>query len=207
MRMRDALPPTLGVTGALAMLWLIAVALDGAGSQAARALDPAHGGSIPAIWGVTQLAAVLALALAMGGPGVATMAPALILAGEAGKLHLAIAELLGRVSGLDSAWLKAATAGSLGGAALVFLAAGRRSAPGIGVLLACAALGSAGLCLDLARMHSPDSLRWACDSLEEWCELALASLLAAACISQLEESPETGPIWRVCAHRLTRFPA
>lgn len=197
--LRDALTPTAGVTGALLLLWLGAVALDGSASQAARALDPAIGGSISDIWGVAQLAAVAALALVRGGAWGAALPPALLLAGEAGELHLAVARQLGALSGLDAAWLKAAAAGSLGAAALAIMAAHTRSLAGAGLLLATGVLGSAGLSLDLAQAQLPVALRRVPGSLEEWCELAATSLLTAALVNLLKNSPDLGLHRPVCA--------
>lgn len=195
--LRDALPPTLGVTGALSLLWLGAVALDSPDSQAARALDPAIGGSISDIWGVAQLAAVLALALVRNAWG-AAMAAALLLAGEAGELHLAVARQLCAFSGLDVAWLKAVAAGSLGAAALALVSASTRP-PAAGLLLACGALGSVGLSFDLAQAQLPVDLRSACGSLEEWCEIALASLLAAASVNLPNTGPDLGRVRTILA--------
>jgi hypothetical protein len=92
--------PTLGVTTMLALLWLLAAALGGPGAPAALALDPGRTGSIGAWWGGLQLAAALAVALSTPAKRPLAIAPAALLAGEVGEVHIHAARLLAHAARL-----------------------------------------------------------------------------------------------------------
>jgi hypothetical protein len=91
--------PTLGVTTTLALLWLLAATLGGPGAPAALALDPGRTGSIGAWWGGLQLAAASAVALSTPATRPLAIAPAALLAGEVGEMHIHAARLLAEATG------------------------------------------------------------------------------------------------------------
>jgi hypothetical protein len=101
--------PTLGVTATLALLWLVAAVQAGPAGPAAAALDPGRAGSIGEWWGIAQLAVALALAAAMPATRILALAPAALMAGEVGEVHLHTAHMLaaGAGSGSGLPWLKA----------------------------------------------------------------------------------------------------
>lgn len=185
---RAMLVPSLGVTAVLAALWAAAIALAGAASPSAHALDPAIAGSISAAWGVLQLAAIPLLGLVVGAPWTMLLGPAPLLLGEVAGLHLRLAEALGG----PGVWTKGALAALLGSLAAAPLLRDPRSRPAAGTIVACLALGGSALALDAAQVGLTGGHAALLASLEEWCELAMESLLTAAYLATLGRSRVLG---------------
>lgn len=179
--------PSLGVTGVLAALWACAATVGGVTAPSARALDPALPGSIASMWGTFQLAAVVLLGVAAAAPRTLILGPALLLLGEAGDLHLLLAEALGGQGAAPHVWAKSAMAAALALLAAVPLLRVAGSRPGIGTIIAYFALGWSALALDAAQ-RAPGWQEPLVASLEEWCEVAMESLLVAASLAALGES-------------------
>ena len=192
---RAMLVPSLGVTAVLAALWAAAIALAGAASPSAHALDPAIAGSVSAAWGVLQLAAIPLLGLVAGAPWTMLLGPAPLLLGEVAGLHLLLAEALGR----PGVWTKGVLAALLGSLALAPLLRALRSRSTKGTIFACLALGAAALALDAAQVGLAGRDAALLASLEEWCELAMESVLAAAYLAALERSHVVGRLIDQCA--------
>ena len=169
--------PTLGVTSTLALLWLVAAALGGPEAPAALALDPGRTGSLGDWWAGLQLAAALAAALARPATRPLALAPAALLAGEVGELHIVGARLLADAAGVPLLLpaLKAAGACLLGGAALAPVWPARHElCSKTGILLMLAA-GAAALILESAQL-AVGAGGWLA-GIEEWSELAACSVL------------------------------
>ena len=182
------LTPSLGVTGVLAVLWILAAMLAGTAAPCARALDPAVAGSVAALWGPFQLGVVVLVGLAASAPWTVILGPVLLLLGEAGHLHLLLAGMVGGQPALPHLWAKGMVAGALG---LLALATLFREATGRGAAataVACIVLGGSALALDVVQTGMSGQQPMLA-SVEEWCELALESLFAAACLTVLVNRP------------------
>ncbi len=169
---------TLGVTATLALLWLLAAASGGPQAPAALALDPGRAGSIGAWWGGLQLVAALAAAGATPALRPFTIAPAALLAGEVGELHIHAAHLLADMGG-DAALLlplKAAAALCLGAVALGAVWRLRHEACSARCMALMIAAGAWALAVDCAQMLA-GSGAWL-EPIEEWSELVACSALA-----------------------------
>lgn len=179
--------PTLGVTGVLAVLWLAAAVLGDPDAASGRALDPAVPGSLPAMWATLQLAAVALLGLAVAPLGILSLGPTLLLLGEAGELHALLAQTAFGSGTAAHLWAKAAMATVLGLLAAAPLFRDARSRPGTGTIVAYLVFGGSALALDVGQrgLGGQEALL---ASLEEWCELALESLLTAAYLAALGNS-------------------
>ena len=176
------LAPNLGVTAVLATLWSVAALSGGIDGSAARALDPAVDGSLVDVWALLQLTILMLVALSVAAPWPFVAAPALLLLGEAGELHLRAAALLANFHGAPDPVAKAAATGVLVLAALVPLLWPRRRILAPGSLLACLGLGIGGLVLDVAHPTQPGWSAGTWATLEEWLELAAQSILTSACL-------------------------
>lgn len=177
--LRAMLAPTLGITGVLAALWTVAATLGGVMAPAARALDPAVPGSLAAMWGPLQLATAACFGLAATAPCALILGPALLLLGEVGELHLLLAEAVSGRGAASLPWAKGAAAATLVLVAIAPLCRDAHRPPGTGTIVACLVLGGIALALDAVQgeVRGPEPLL---ASLEEWSELAMESLLAAA---------------------------
>ena len=118
--------PNLGVTALLATLWSIAALSGGIDCAAARALDPAVDGSLTDVWALLQLAILMLVALSVAAPWPLVTAPALLLLGQTGKLHLHGTALLAGSHWVTDPVAKAAATGVLVLAAIGPLVGPRR---------------------------------------------------------------------------------
>jgi hypothetical protein len=170
--------PTLDVTVTLALLWLVAAALGGPEAPAALALDPGRIGSLGDWWAGLQLAAALAAALAHPATRPLALAPATLLAGELGELHIAAARLLADGAGMPSLLpaLKAALACLIGGAALAAVWPARHELCSLAGMALMLVAGAAALVLEAAQLVVGAG-GWLA-GIEEWSELAACSVLA-----------------------------
>ncbi|MGD9511341.1 MAG: hypothetical protein AB7I59_25810 [Geminicoccaceae bacterium] len=168
------------------MLWIVAAMLAGSADPCSRALDPAVAGSVAALWGPFQLGVVVLVGLAASAPWTVILAPVPLLLGETGHLHILLAGMVGGQHALPHLWAKGTLTGALGLLALATLfreATGRREA---GTAVACVVLGGSALALDVVQMGTGGQQPMLA-SLEEWCELGLESLFAAACLAVLAD--------------------
>ena len=177
-RLAPAFVPTLGVTATLGLLWLAAVALVGPDAPAATVLDPGRTGSIGASWGAMLL--VMALCLAVAVPEARTLAPApaALLAGEVGEVHIHLAHLLATTAGAEpqSVGLKAMATAGLGAVAIGAVWRSRHGCCSPITTVALMAAGSASLALDALR-GIEGGVWWG--AAEEWSELLAYSILAS----------------------------
>jgi hypothetical protein len=181
---RAMLVPSLGVTAVLAGLWIAAIALAGAAAPSAHVLDPAAIGSVSGVWGTLQLAAIPLVGLVADAPWIMLLGPVPLLLGEVAELHLLLAEAFGGTG----VWTKGALAALLGSLTVVPLLRDSRSRPTIGTIVAWLALGGSALVLDAAQVGLTGGHAPLLASLEEWCELAMESLLTAAYLAALGRS-------------------
>ena len=177
-----------GTTAVLALLWLVAALLAGAEAPAARALDPGVSGSLAAWWAGSLLWLALAVALVPPRTRVLALAPAALLAGEVGELHIRLAELLARAADLRASlpWLKAGAALSLAGPAFGALWRARHDVCCSTVAAAIAAAGGLALVADLLGGWVGGG-PWLAAG-EEWAEVAAYALLASLCLRAVHPS-------------------
>jgi hypothetical protein len=176
------LAPNLSVTAVLATLWSVAALFGGIDGAAARALDPAVDGSLADAWALLQLAILMLVALSVAAPWPLATAPALLLLGEAGELHIHAAALLADCHFVTDPVAKAAATGGLALAALGPLIWPRRKLVDSGAILAFCALGIGGLILDVTHGTPSGWPGMASTTLEEWLELTAQTILTSACL-------------------------
>ena len=190
-RLGPTVAPTLGVTAALALLWLLAAGQAGPDAPAALALDPGQAGSIGAWWAAVQLALALAAAVAIPELRVLALAPAALMTGEVGEVHLHAAHLLAAAAGSDQylPQLKAMTTLVLGTVALgaALHSRHRSCSPWLAVVIAVG--GAASLLFELASDRGSGGAWWA--AAEEWSELAVYSVVAASVLSNVKSHNRT----------------
>jgi hypothetical protein len=175
----------LGVTALLATLWSVAALSGGIDGAAARALDPAVDGSLADAWALLQLAILMLVALSVAAPWPLVTAPALLLLGEAGELHIHAAALLASDHWITDSVAKAVALGALVLAAVGPLVGLRRSLVDSGAILAFCVLGMGGLILDATHGTQTSSPGMAWTTLEEWSELAAQTKLTSACLKSV----------------------
>jgi hypothetical protein len=174
--------PNLGVTALLATLWSVAALYGGIDSAAARALDPAVDGSLTDAWALLQLAILMFVALSVAAPWPLVTAPAVLLLGEAGKLHLHATALLAGSHWVTDPVAKAVATGVLVLAAIGPLVGPRRRLVDSGAILAFCVLGMGGLILDVPHGTPTCLPGMAWTTLEEWFELAAQTILTSPCL-------------------------
>ena len=181
--LRPTFPPTLGITATLALLWLVAAAQAGPDSATAAALDPGRAGSIGDWWGDLQLTVALLAAVAMPEFRVLALAPAALLAGEVGEVHIHAATMLAAATGADQhlAELKATAGIVLGLAALGATVRIRHLSCWLGMLVALVLGGAASVLVDAGQVLGFGGPWWSAS--EEWCELAVYSVVTAMILS------------------------
>ncbi len=170
-----------GVTAVLAALWLAAAVLTGPDGPAAAALDPGRPGSIGAWWGTALL--VLALALSLPQARLLALAPAALLAGEVGEVHIHAARLLAAASGLEQylAEVKALAALALGAVVYAAATCSRHDCCSFAARSAFLAAGLASVLFDSAQ-RSGAGLPWLAAA-EEWSELVVYSVVVTLALA------------------------
>jgi hypothetical protein len=180
---RRTIPPTLGVTATLLLLWLAAAATAGPDSASAAALDPGRTGSLGAWWGGMQLALALLLAAGLPGHRLLALAPAALMAGELGELHVHAATLVATAAGAARhlGVLKALAGGMLGLTALAASLRIRHRSCFVPLALSLLVGGGVSILADGAQSLGLGGAFWA--AAEEWSELAVYSVVAASMLA------------------------
>jgi hypothetical protein len=171
----------VGITAVLALLWLLAAASAGPGSQAALALDPGRPGSIGEWWGGAQLWLALGATLATPATRSLVWAPAALLAGEQGELHIHLARLLADAAGVAAFVppLKSCGALLLGMVALTAMVRFRHEVCCIDAVMVMIAAGVVAIGIDA--LAPVEGMGVWLTAVEEWSELGACSVVAAAC--------------------------